>query len=149
MGENNTLTKMLEGKDLILFDGVCNLCSGTVNFILKRDADATFVFAPLQSDIAAEVLKKKGYSMSNLNSIILVPETGPLLVKSDAVLYIFKRLNGAWPILHLFRFIPRAIRDSIYDIIAKYRYKIFGKQEHCLLPTPALQNRFIDSTISA
>lgn len=127
---------------IIFFDGVCNLCNGAVNFVIDRDPKGKFKLAPLQSAIAADYLKKE--QLDNLNSIALF-EDGIIYQKSTAALKIAKKLRGAWPLLYTFIIIPPFIRDFVYDFIAKNRYKWFGKQETCRLPTPDIKARFLQS----
>jgi len=127
---------------LILFDGVCNLCNSSVNFIIKHDKKNKFVFAPLQSDIAKIKAEGIGFDYSKMNSIILIIG-GKAYSKSTAVLFISKNLSGLYPLFFCFIIIPRIIRDMIYDYIAKNRYKWFGKKEVCMIPTQELKSKFI------
>lgn len=128
---------------IIFFDGVCNLCSGAVQFIIARDPHARFRFSSLQSDFAATALAKAGMVPGQLFSILLLKD-GQIFQKGDAALEIARHLGGAWPLLYGFRVVPRVIRDGVYDWIARNRYRWFGKKEACWLPTPALRARFID-----
>jgi len=126
----------------ILFDGVCNLCSGFVVFTIKRDPNAKFKFASLQSDEGANLQKEFGVDPNNIKTIVLV-ENDHYYLKSDAVLRIFKRLNGMWFTLYYLIYIPRPIRNFIYDLVANNRYRWFGKKDECMLPTPELEKRFL------
>ncbi|MDQ0219821.1 thiol-disulfide oxidoreductase DCC family protein [Peribacillus cavernae] len=127
---------------IVLFDGICNLCNSSVQFILKRDPVAHFKFGSLQSDLGQETIER--YRLSKkLNSIVLI-ENDKSYTKSTAVLRICKNLKGAWKLVSILRIIPRPIRDFFYDIIAKNRYKWFGKQDSCMLPSPEFKERFID-----
>lgn len=126
---------------LVLFDGVCNLCNGAVQFIIKRDPEGKFVFASLQSDFASDQLKKFGMDPGSLHSIIVIEED-KMLERSDAILSIASHLNGFWRMFRAFRLLPRFIRDGLYDLVASYRYRIFGKQDSCMIPTPELKARF-------
>ncbi len=128
---------------IILFDGVCNLCSGSVQFILKRDPQAKFKFASLQSSFGQTQLEKNGLDKNNLHSIILLKD-GKILQRSDAALEIAKQLNGLWPAFYVFKILPRFLRDGIYNWIATNRYTWFGKKDACWLPSPELKSRFID-----
>ena len=128
---------------LIFFDGVCNLCNASVQFAIERDKKNLFKFTALQGEYAKAVLPKFNVDLSQLNSIILL-EDGQLYTKSTAALKIAKKLNGLWPTLYVFILVPKFIRDWFYDIIAKNRYKWWGRQESCWLPTPELKQRFID-----
>lgn len=127
---------------IILFDGVCNLCDSSVQFIIKRDPEGKFKFASLQSGIGQELLKKHGLK-STINSFVLI-ENGKVYVKSGAAIRISKQLYGLWKMSTVFLVIPPFIRDSLYSVIAKNRYKWFGKKESCLLPSPEWKNRFLD-----
>ncbi|MEH7072717.1 thiol-disulfide oxidoreductase DCC family protein [Neobacillus drentensis] len=127
---------------IVLFDGVCNLCNSSVQFIIKRDSSGYFKFASLQSETGQELLKKHGLS-HELKSFILI-ENDQVYVKSSAALRVCSRLDGAWRIFTISRFLPLIFRDFLYDIIAKNRYKWFGKKESCMLPLPEWKSRFLD-----
>lgn len=127
---------------IIFFDGFCNLCSGAVQFIIKRDAKNNFYFAALQSEFAQLKLANYTQNPANFNSIILL-ENAKLFTQSAAALRVAKKLNGAWPLLYVFIIVPPFIRDAAYKFIAKNRYKWFGKQETCWVPTPALKAKFL------
>ena len=127
--------------NLILFDGVCNLCNSSVNFIVKNDSKHIFRFASLQSEIGQRILKQHHKNTTEFNSVILINEE-KFYEKSDAVLQIVKDLNGlSW--LSIFRFVPRFIRDVVYDFIAANRYSIFGKSETCRIPSPEERELFL------
>ncbi|MBT30890.1 MAG: thiol-disulfide oxidoreductase [Thalassobius sp.] len=126
---------------IILFDGVCNLCNGSVNFIIDHDKKNRFKFTSLQSEKGQELLKKHNLNLE-LESIILV-ENEKTYQKSDAALRISKKLNFPIPLLYVAIIIPRLIRDQIYNYIAKNRYKWFGKSDSCRMPTPELKAKFI------
>jgi predicted DCC family thiol-disulfide oxidoreductase YuxK len=127
---------------IILFDGVCNLCNASVNFVLDRDASGYFRFGALQSDEARELLSKWSYPSEYLDSIVLV-ENGQVYRESDAALRIARHLSGAWPLLYHLRWIPRFIRDGVYTWIARNRYRWFGRRDVCRIPTPELKSRFL------
>jgi predicted DCC family thiol-disulfide oxidoreductase YuxK len=130
---------------VILFDGLCNLCAGTVRFVLERDRASAFDFASLQSAAARGVLAKAGRDAARLpDSVVLVDEDGVHL-RSEAALRIAGRLRQPWPLLAVFRILPRALRDAAYDFVARRRYRWFGKRDACLVPTPALRARFLDA----
>lgn len=137
--------QVVAGKDIILFDGVCNLCNGAVNFVLDRDPDQKFFFASLQSQIATELLKDHAYDHTALKSIIVITNKGKVITKSDAALYIAGKLGGSWKLMSVFKIIPVVIRDMVYDIVARYRYTLFGKRDQCRIPTPELRQRFLDA----
>lgn len=126
---------------VILFDGVCNLCNGSVLFIIKRDPQANFRFASLQSDFGQQQLLKFN-RQATLESVLLI-ESGKLYDKSSAALKIASKLSGVWPLLSLFRIVPKSWRDGVYTWIARNRYRWFGKREACMIPTPELKSRFI------
>tara|TARA_A100000171_G_scaffold12675_1_gene10614 strand:- start:661 stop:1077 length:417 start_codon:yes stop_codon:yes gene_type:complete len=128
--------------DILLFDGVCNLCNSSVNFIIDRDPKKHFKFAALQSDFGQSKLKELGFNQEEFDSLVLLSK-GMVYRKSSAALRIAKKLNGLWPLLYIFILIPPFIRHGIYDIIGKNRYKWFGKQDSCRMPTPELKQRFI------
>lgn len=130
------------GKIVVLFDGVCNLCNGTVQFIIKRDPSSRFLFASLQSDYGQSQLLRFGLDPSQLHSIITV-EDGKFSERSDAALRIASGLTQPWPMMGVFKIVPRFIRDAVYNLIAKNRYKMFGKQESCMIPTPDMKAKFL------
>lgn len=137
-----------ESSAVVLFDGVCNLCNASVNFIIDRDKPGYFRFAPLQSERASELLIAQGKKPlapgTDPDSISLL-EDGKLYEQSTAALRIAKRLSGAWPMLYyLSIWIPRPIRDFVYRIVARNRYRWFGKSDACRMPTPALKARFLE-----
>ena len=112
---------------IILFDGVCNLCNSSVQFILRHDKKKQFVFASLQSDPGQELMKKFGLPLTELNSFILI-ENGKMYSRSTAALRVVKKLNALWPGLYIFIIVPRFIRDAVYNWISRNRYKWFGKR---------------------
>ena len=130
-------------KPLILFDGVCNLCNGSVLFIIRRDRNAKFQFAALQSSFGQSQLFQFDLPQNELNTIILIKE-GKLLVKSDAALEIARNLDGIWPLFYTFKIVPAFFRNWIYELVAKNRYHWFGRQEACIIPTPDLKARFLE-----
>jgi predicted DCC family thiol-disulfide oxidoreductase YuxK len=129
-------------KPVVLFDGICNLCSGAVLFIIKHDRNANFLFAPLQSPFGQSQLIKYGLSSKDIKTILLIKK-GEVFSKSEAALEIARHLNGGWPALYVFKVVPLFIRNVVYDWIAKNRYRWFGKQEACMVPTPELKARFL------
>ncbi|MDM5188714.1 thiol-disulfide oxidoreductase DCC family protein [Bacillus sp. DX4.1] len=131
---------------IILFDGVCNLCNFWVQFVIERDPKAVFKFASLQSEIAKGLIMKYGKEYKREDSIILFEE-GKLYTKSTAVLKILRKLRGPIKVLYIFIFIPKFIRDKIYDIVAQNRYRWFGKQRFCMISTQGVQNRFLEEDI--
>ena len=132
-----------ENKSIILFDGVCNLCNASINFLIKHDKKAQFLFASFQSDAAKEIMLHFNLKNLNLDSIVLI-EGGKIYEKSTAILRIIRLLDGGFKLLYFFRVIPKSIRDWLYNAIAKKRYRLFGKRESCMIPSLDLKNRFLD-----
>jgi predicted DCC family thiol-disulfide oxidoreductase YuxK len=128
---------------VILFDGVCNLCNGSVQFIIKRDPAHQFRFASFQSEFGQHVLQQFNLAMTEFDSIILL-EKGIVYTKSNAALRVVKKLTGAWSALYAFMIVPQFIRNAVYDLAARNRYKWFGKKEACWIPTRELKDLFID-----
>lgn len=126
---------------IVLFDGVCNLCNSSVQFIIRHDPAGHFHFAALQSDFAREQLKRFQVA-GHLDSIVLI-EDGVLYTRSTAALRVARHLKG-WRWLYLFRWVPPFLRDGVYDLVARYRYRLFGRQQECMLPTPELRARFMN-----
>jgi predicted DCC family thiol-disulfide oxidoreductase YuxK len=129
--------------DIILFDGVCNLCNGIVQFIIKRDPQGKFIFASLQSETGRKLLEKSGLPSDEFDSIVLI-RGEQYFIKSNAGLRVLKELGGIWKLFYFFRFLPLSFRDFIYDLIAGSRYRMFGKSDSCMIPTPELKARFLD-----
>ena len=126
----------------MLFDGVCNLCSGSVRFLIEHDSGATLRFAPLQSDVAGDLLDAVGLHDYDFDTIVLV-EGEEYYTKSDAALRIARHLDRPWSLLWAFRYVPRLLRDAVYDIVASSRYAVFGRKEQCMVPTPEVRDRFL------
>jgi len=137
------MIKLTRHKQLILFDGVCNLCNASVQFIIKHDKKDIFRFTALQSEAGQELIKKYNIDMVKTDSIILYSESKGIFYKSTAALQIASFLGFPRNIMVVFLIIPPFIRNWVYDYIAKNRYKWYGKRETCMLPTPELQNKFI------
>jgi len=127
---------------IVLFDGVCNLCNRSVQTILRHDRQARFRFASLQSPVGERLRVELGIDREKVDSVILV-EGGRWYKESDAALRIARGLGGPWKALEIFRLIPRPLRDAAYRLIARNRYRWFGKRETCWLPTPELRGRFL------
>jgi len=127
---------------IILFDGVCNLCNGAVNFVIKRDPGNVFKFTPLQEKQGVLLLKKHAIDAQELDSIVLV-ENKKVYTKSSAALRIARKMSNLWPLFFVLLIIPSFIRDGVYDFIAKNRYKWFGKKKQCMIPTPGLREKFL------
>ena len=127
---------------VVLFDGVCNLCSGSVRFLIEHDSGATLRFAPLQSDVAGDLLDAVGLHDYDFDTIVLV-EGEEYYTKSDAAVRIARHLDRPWSLLWAFRYVPRLLRDAVYDIVASSRYAVFGRKEQCMVPTPEVRDRFL------
>ena len=127
---------------IILFDGVCNLCNGAVNFVIKRDSGNVFKFTPLQEKQGVLLLKMHAVDTQKLDSIVLI-ENEKVYVKSSAALRIARKMSNLWPLFFVLLIIPSFIRDGVYDFIAKNRYKWFGKKEQCMIPTPGSREKFL------
>lgn len=132
-----------ENKSIILFDGVCNLCNASVNFVIKHDKKAQFLFASFQSDAAKELLLH--FNLKNLNTdTVLLVENNKLYDKSTAALKIAKHLDGGFKAFYAFMIVPKIFRDWVYSVVANHRYKWFGKRESCMVPSHELKNRFLE-----
>jgi predicted DCC family thiol-disulfide oxidoreductase YuxK len=131
-----------ENKGIILFDGVCNFCNSTINLVMKHDKKNYFLFAPLQSGIGQELLKKHNINSVDTDSIILV-ENNKAYIKSTAALRIAKKMGRLYPLLYGMIVIPPFLRNLVYDYVAKNRYKWFGKKDSCMVPTKEMRDKFI------
>jgi predicted DCC family thiol-disulfide oxidoreductase YuxK len=127
---------------VVLFDGVCNLCTGSVRFIIARDPGARFRFAALDSEAARRLLEECGVTSAPPDSVALV-EGGAVYTRSSAALRIARRLRFPWPLLYALIVVPKPLRDAAYDLIAHHRYGWFGKRDACMVPTPELRSRFL------
>lgn len=132
----------MENKAIILFDGVCNFCESSVQFVLKRDKKGYFSFASLQSEVGQNLLEKYKIPKDKFESLVLI-ENDKAYLFSTGALRIARKLNGAWPLLYGFIVIPPFIRDFFYKLIANNRYKLFGKKEECMIPGQEWRSRFI------
>lgn len=155
-------------KTVVLFDGMCNLCNGAVQFILRHDSKGQFRFASQQSEAGQRLLAQhgvpasdaladrivviegdkvwlqtEGASRKGIADSIVVIEGDRSWLESDAALHILHRLGGAWSFFYIFRWLPKPFRDAVYRWVARNRYRIFGKRENCMVPTPELRNRFL------
>ncbi|MBC3846396.1 DUF393 domain-containing protein [Winogradskyella echinorum] len=133
-----------KNKQVILFDGVCNLCNSSVLYVIKRDKKDIFLFAPLQSKTGIELINKFNIDTTKTDSILLYnPKSNSLKQKSSAAIHIAKYLGFPSNLLTVFFIIPTFIRNWVYDYVAKNRYKWYGKKDACMIPTPELQSKFI------
>ena len=129
--------------DIVIFDGVCNLCVRSVKFIINHEADQLLRFTPLQSPAGARLLREYGFDPEDAKSFVLVADGKPY-VKSDAAIRVARHLRGGWRLIGAIKIIPRPIRNWTYDVIARNRYRWFGRSEGCMVPTPELLSRFVE-----
>ncbi len=127
---------------VLLFDGVCNLCNASVQWVLKHDRAGQFRFAALQSDVGRQLLTKHGMDADAFDTVVLVVGDR-LYTRSDAALEIVRRLGGGWAWLSIFRWVPRPLRNAVYNWVARNRYRWFGREEACWLPRPEWKSRFL------
>ncbi len=132
----------MQNSPVILFDGVCNLCNRSVQFVIRHDKEGYYKFASLQSEAGQRLLEQYQLATNTFNSFVLI-KNGKAYTKSTAALIVAKKLSGAVKLLSGFIIVPSFIRDAVYNTIAKNRYKWFGKKDSCMIPTPALQSRFL------
>lgn len=128
---------------LLFFDGVCNLCNGLVQFIIRHDKRARFRFAPLQSAAGQRFLRTHGLATGGFDSLVYFRK-GDVLTRSTAALNVARDLGGIWAMGHAFILVPRFLRDAAYDLVARTRYRWFGKRGACMVPTAALRARFME-----
>lgn len=128
--------------NLVLFDGVCNLCTASVQFIIRHDREAIFRFASIQSEIGKEICRSQGLDPADVRTFVLV-SNGKTLVRSDAAIEVASSLGGAWRLLTIFRLVPRVARDWIYAMLARNRYRWFGRTDACMIPSPEVKDRFL------
>lgn len=132
-----------QNKKIILFDGVCNLCNASINYVIDNDDKDEFRFLALQSELGKVLQSYLNIPTDGLDSIILYIPGEAYYIKSTAVLKIIGSFSGAWKLMKIFAIIPALFRDVVYDFIAKNRYKWYGKQAQCRIPTPELQSKFL------
>ena len=149
-------------RPVLLFDGVCNLCHGTIRAIVKLDREGEFLFAPLQSDVGTELLERIGMEPDYFDSVVLVEDSGTpagsrsagvtgdwkAYTKSTAILRVCRRLDGPVPLLYPLICVPEGIRDTAYDLVGEYRYQIFGKKDECEVPEPEIRRRFMERSLA-
>lgn len=135
-----------EGAPLVLYDGVCALCNWAVRFIVERDAHGVFRFAPLQSDIGRRWQERLGLPVDALDTVILV-QGGRAFVRSEAAFRILVQLRTAWKFLAVFQAFPALITDAVYRLVARWRYRVFGRYDFCPLPPSSVRHRFLDGSL--
>lgn len=128
---------------VVLFDGVCNLCNSSVQFLIKRDTNRIFKFASLQSEYGQRQLTKFGLPPDGFYSVVVIAND-KIYQQSDAILVALKNLRGVWGLFYFFKVLPRFLRDAIYSFVARNRYRFFGKKDQCMIPTPELRDRFLE-----
>lgn len=138
-----TIENLPKDKKIILFDGICNLCNSSVQFVIEHDKKDIFRFVALQSDLGKSILKHIGIDSKNIDSVILYEPGIAYYYKSTAAIEIARHLGGFFHYGTIFKIIPTGIRNTLYDYIAKNRYKWYGKQESCWLPTDELKSKFL------
>ncbi|WP_035677783.1 thiol-disulfide oxidoreductase DCC family protein [Flavobacterium limnosediminis] len=131
-------------KKIILFDGVCNLCDATVQMVIKKDKQDVFRFVALQSDLGRQITKHIGVDTSKTDSIILYEPGHAYHIKAEAAIEIAKSIGGLYAILGLFSVFPNWMKNSVYDFVARNRYKWYGKKESCMIPTPEIKAKFLE-----
>ncbi len=132
----------MKNKNIIIFDGICNFCNKSVNFIIKRDIEMHFIFTPIQSDVAKKIMNKYNLDSDDIDSIILIKDE-ICFIKSAAVFEIAKELSGYWFLFGIFKIVPKFMTNFFYDIIASNRYRFFGRKDSCMIPKKKLKNRFL------
>jgi predicted DCC family thiol-disulfide oxidoreductase YuxK len=132
-----------ENKQLILFDGVCNLCNTSIQYVIKYDKTNRFMFAPLQSDVGKQLITSFNIDIEKTDSILLYSNENGLSIKSTAALKVSKHLGFPRNLVSVFFIVPAFIRNWVYDYIAKNRYRWYGKQDACMIPTPELKSKFL------
>ncbi|CAN5240328.1 thiol-disulfide oxidoreductase DCC family protein [soil metagenome] len=132
----------MKNHGVVLFDGICNFCNDKINFIIRHDKNDYFRFAALQSETGKKMLDERGIDMSDPDTFILI-ENGKVYDRTSAALRIAKKLNGGWPLFYALIIIPPFLRDIAYKIVARNRYKWWGKKESCMIPTPEIRQKFI------
>lgn len=130
-------------KKIILFDGVCNLCNASVQFVIKHDKKDVFRFAALQSELGLKIIKHIGIDITNTDSIVLYEPGKAYYYKSEAALLIIKEFGGIYTMLRILTLFPKFLSNFVYDLVAKNRYRWYGKQESCMIPTPELAAKFL------
>ena len=125
-----------------MFDGICNLCNGAVQFVVKRDKKEQIKFASLQSEVGKQLLTRHNLPLNEFESFVYI-KNNQILLKSTAALTLMKDIGGVWQLLYIFIIVPKFIRDFIYSVVAKNRYKWFGKKEVCMMPNKKLHHRFL------
>jgi predicted DCC family thiol-disulfide oxidoreductase YuxK len=133
-------------RPVLLFDGVCNLCNRLVRFVVRFDAEGTFLFAQLQSPVGRALLERCGRAPESLDTVVLV-DGEDCVTKSTAALEVCRRLDGPWPLVSPLLAVPERVRDRAYEFVAAHRYRVFGRSESCQRPPSALRERFLERSL--
>jgi predicted DCC family thiol-disulfide oxidoreductase YuxK len=137
------INQLPEGKKIIIFDGVCNLCNSSINYVIDNDKNDIFRFVSLQSDLGIALQNYLGIEIDNIDSIILYNPNEAYYLRSTGALKIMKEFSGLWKLSTIAFLLPRIFRDKIYDFIASNRYKWFGNEDNCRIITPELKSKFL------
>jgi predicted DCC family thiol-disulfide oxidoreductase YuxK len=138
------IQELPQDKKIILFDGFCNLCDSSVQYVIKHDKRDAFRFVSLQSELGQKILKHIGINPMHIDSIVLYEPGISYYYKSTAALHIAKGLSGIFTLGTIFTILPTGLRDSVYDYVAKNRYKLYGQKETCMIPSPELKAKFLE-----
>ncbi len=138
------MLELPKDKKIILFDGLCNLCESSVQFVIKHDGRDQFRFVSIQSDLGQKIIEHIGINLKNIDSVILYQPGVAYYYKSNAALEIAKSLGGFFHLGTIFRIIPNGLRNVLYDYVASNRYQWYGKKEQCMIPTEKLQSKFLE-----
>lgn len=138
------INELPKDKKIILFDGVCNLCNSSVQFIIKKDKKDVFRFVALQSELGQKITTHIGVNSSNIDSFLLYEPGNAYYYKAEAALKITSALGGLYGLLSIFNYFPKQISNYIYDYVARNRYKWYGKKESCMIPTPEIKSKFLE-----
>ena len=138
------IQELPQDKKIILFDGVCNLCDSSVQYVIKHDKKDLFRFVSLQSELGQKILKHIGINPMHIDSIVLYEPGISYYYKSTAALHIAKGLSGIFTLGTIFTILPTGLRDFVYDYLAKNRYKLYGQKETCMIPSPELKAKFLE-----
>lgn len=130
-------------KKIILFDGVCNLCDNTVQFIIKKDKKDLFRFVAIQSDLGQDIINYIGVDTSKTDSILLYEPGEAYYYKAEAAIKIAKALGGIYSLMGMFSVLPKSLSNAVYDYVARNRYKWYGRKEECMIPTPEMKAKFL------
>ncbi len=139
-----TVNQLPTNKKIVLYDGVCNFCNNSVNYIISKDKKDIFRFVSLQSKLGNEIINYIGLREKNIDSIVLYQKGNAYYYKSSAAIQILKNLGGLYSLAIIFNYLPKFLRDYFYDYIAKNRYNWFGKKETCIIPTQEIKDKFLD-----